>query len=102
MDTIPQKKDVSKGIQHWFCFNLWLKFNICCIFKTKQNLNFAWFIVIVFNIVWGLCTSSSTCQNDAACYINYNNTECRCRYGYLGSDCRNRKSWGQPVSTAWL
>ncbi|XP_078322915.1 uncharacterized protein LOC111124133 [Crassostrea virginica] len=40
----------------------------------------------------GLCASNSTCQNDAACYINYNNTECRCRYGFLGSDCRNQSS----------
>ncbi|XP_078314031.1 uncharacterized protein LOC111128400 [Crassostrea virginica] len=40
----------------------------------------------------GLCASKSTCQNDAACYINYNNTECRCRYGYLGSDCRNQSN----------
>nr|XP_022329704.1 neurogenic locus notch homolog protein 1-like isoform X2 [Crassostrea virginica] len=40
----------------------------------------------------GLCASNSTCQNDAACYINYNNTECRCRYGFLGSDCRNQSN----------
>ncbi|XP_078314029.1 uncharacterized protein LOC144619573 [Crassostrea virginica] len=40
----------------------------------------------------GLCASNSTCQNDGACYINYNNTECRCRYGYLGRDCRNQSN----------
>ncbi|XP_052697312.1 uncharacterized protein LOC128175596 [Crassostrea angulata] len=36
------------------------------------------------------CTRHSHCQNDAVCFRNFNETNCLCRPGYVGSTCAQK------------
>lgn len=48
-------------------------------------------MINIFYIFQGFCTSSPYCQNDAFCFINFNETNCLCRPGYIGSTCAQSK-----------